>query len=344
MSDKVKAVVLLSGGLDSILAVKVLQEQGIEVVGVNFRTPFFGPEKAQVAAQFLGIELVILDVTAEHLDIVKHPKHGYGRFMNPCIDCHAYMIRKAGEVMRRVGAQFVATGEVLGERPKSQNPQALKIVERESGLEGYVLRPLSAKLLDPTVPEQEGLVDRERLLDIQGRTRKRQFDLAKEYGIDDYPTPAGGCLLTDPEFSNRLRYLFKVKPDAEENDVELQKVGRHFEGEDGSMIIVGRNEGENDRLLKLAREGDLLLEAKDYTGPLTLLRGPAGEEEIAAAAAATARYGKARALEQVDVLYRKVGEETERVVTVESPLSAFTTEGRDPGVSLIKRKRGDAAG
>lgn len=341
MSEKVKAVVLLSGGLDSILAVKVLQDQGIEVVGVNFQTPFFGPAKAKVAAEFLGIELVILDITSEHLDLVKHPKHGYGRFMNPCIDCHAYMIRRAGEVMRRVGAKFVATGEVLGERPKSQNPQALKIVERESGLEGYVLRPLSAKLLDPTVPEREGWVDRERLLDIQGRSRKRQFDLAQEYGIDDYPTPAGGCLLTDPEFSNRLRHLFKSKPDAEENDVELQKVGRHFEGEEGSMIVVGRNEGENERLLKLAEEGDLLLEAKDYTGPLTLLRGPAGEEEIAAAAAATARYGKARALERVDVLYRRVGEEAERVITVENPLSAFTTEGRDPGVSLIKRMRAE---
>ncbi len=334
--EKVKAVALMSGGLDSTLAVKVVQEQGIEVVGVNFKTPFFGPAKAQAAAARLGIELIVLDVTDEHMELVKRPKHGYGRFMNPCIDCHAFMVRKAGEVMRRIGASFILTGEVLGERPKSQNPQALKIVERDSGFEGYVLRPLSAKLLDPTIPEMEGLINREGLYDFSGRSRKRQFELAKELGITEYPSPAGGCLLTDPVFSERLRHLLREHPEAGAADVELQKVGRHFEGEGGSSIVVGRNEAENSRILELARPGDYLFEAKDVPGPVTLLRGKALPAEIKAAAALTVRYGKARSFEVAEVWRWRPGEEAREIEVVERPASAFIVEGHERAIPIVK--------
>lgn len=340
MSDrKVKAVALMSGGLDSTLAVKVIQQQGVEVVGINFKTPFFGPAKAKASAERLGIELIVLDVTEEHMEIVKHPKHGYGRFLNPCIDCHAFMVRKAGELMKKIGASFIITGEVLGERPKSQNPQALRVVERDSGFEGYVLRPLSAKLLDPTIPELEGLVDREGLYDFSGRSRKRQFELAKELGITEYPSPAGGCLLTDPIFSERLRHLLKEHPEADVNDVELQKVGRHFEGEGGSAIVIGRNEGENQRIQELARSGDILFETKDVPGPIALLRGKALPGEIKAAAALTARYGKARALERAEVWRWKAGEEERGIEVVERPSSAFIVEGHERSIPIVKTER-----
>lgn len=334
--ERIKAVALMSGGLDSTLAVKLVQSQGVEVIGVNFKTPFFGPSKAKTAADALGIELVVIDITEEHLEIVKHPKHGYGRFMNPCIDCHAFMVRRAGDLMRERGASFIITGEVLGERPKSQNPRALKIVEKESGLEGYVVRPLSAKLLDPTIPEREGPLDRDKLFDIQGRSRKRQFELARELGIDNYPTPAGGCLLADPGFSDRLRHLFAEWPSAGANDVELQKVGRQFEGEDGSLIVVGRNEAENERILELSHPDDLLFEAKDVSGPLALLRGPAGEGAMSAAAALTARYGKAREMKSVEVWRWHSGQEKRETILVENPQEAYELKEHAKGIPIVR--------
>ena len=203
-NKKIKALVLLSGGLDSILAVKLLLEQGIEVEAINFRTNFCGPSKARPAAKMLGVRLHEVDIRKEFLEVLKKPKHGYGSGMNPCIDCHALMLKKAGELMQKENScpersrriDFIATGEVLGERPMSQHKKALKIVEKEAGLEGYLLRPLSAKLLEPTIPEKENLVDREKLLAISGRNRKPQMELAARYGIKNYPTPAGGCALT----------------------------------------------------------------------------------------------------------------------------------------------------
>ena len=207
MKDKIKAVVLFSGGLDSILALKLIQEQGIEVKGVNFKTPFFGLGEAFVIAKDLDIDLEIIDITEELLKILKNPKYGFGKNMNPCIDCHALMFKKAGEYMNKIGASFILSGEVLGERPMSQNRNSLSIIERESGLEGKILRPLSALLLTETIPEKGGLVDRNKLLDISGRSRKRQMKMADEMGIKDYPSPAGGCKLTEPSFSKRLRTL-----------------------------------------------------------------------------------------------------------------------------------------
>jgi tRNA-specific 2-thiouridylase len=234
VTDKPKsiAIALLSGGLDSTLAAKVILEHGIKVVGVNFAgaycpRPFTGKSRAEKAAEKLGIELVTLRIDSEFIAMVKHPKHGRGKNMNPCIDCHTLMIRRAWAFGQTRGAGFIITGEVLGQRPMSQNRQALAVVARESGVGDRLLRPMSAKLLDAAAPEREGLVDRERLLDVEGRQRTRQMALAEKYGIKDYPTPAGGCLLTEKVFSKRLAEAFDHGEDSPEI-VELLSLGRHF--------------------------------------------------------------------------------------------------------------------
>jgi len=291
---KIRALMLLSGGLDSILAVKILQEQDIEVTGLTFVSYFFNANSAKKAAQQLKIKLKIIDFSDEHLAMVKNPPHGYGKAVNPCIDCHVLMLRKAKEISRLGQApnrdnpsdtvlesgtvpkglslfDFIATGEVLGERPMSQNKQALELIEKQSGLQGYLLRPLSAKLLKLTIPEKRGLVNRNKLLDISGRSRKRQIALAKKWGIKDYPTPAGGCLLTDLQFAQRLKELFQKWSDGQGNDIQLLKLGRHFWVKN-NKIIVGRNEKENKKIKKLAQKGDLVIEPKDFSGPNILIR------------------------------------------------------------------------
>ena len=261
MKDKIKAVALFSGGLDSILAVKLIQEQGIEVEGINFNTPFFGLGEAFVIAKDLDINLEIIDITEELLKILKKPKYGFGKNMNPCIDCHALMFKKAGEYMNKIGASFILSGEVLGERPMSQNRNSLSIVGRESGFEGRILRPLSALLLTETIPEKEGLVNRNKLLDISGRSRKRQIELAAKIGIKDYPSPAGGCKLTEPAFSKRLRDLFTQGSFSIE-EIELLKLGRHFRLSKGIKLVVGRNKEENEQLQNFFQDGDFLFKAK----------------------------------------------------------------------------------
>lgn len=268
---KVKCLVLLSGGLDSILAVKVLQNQGIKVTGLSFKSCFFGAKPAQQAAKALKIPLMVVDFSKEHLVMVKNPKHGYGKSMNPCIDCHTLMLKKAKDIMKKKKFDFVATGEVLGERPMSQNRQSLELIEKEALLSGYLLRPLSAKLLEPTVPEQKRLLDRKKLLDITGRSRKRQIELAKLWRIKEYPTPAGGCLLTDPIFGGKLKELLRVCPKCAEKDITLLKYGRHF-WSGGTKIVVGRNERENKEIKKLVGRGDILIEMKDYPGPSTVVK------------------------------------------------------------------------
>jgi len=269
---KTKGLALLSGGLDSILAIKILQEQGIEVTGLCFVSYFFNSAAAEKAAKKLKIKLKIIDFSEEHLEVVKKPRHGHGKAINPCIDCHLLMIKKAGEIMKKEKFDFVATGEVLGERPMSQNKQALELIERESGLKGYLLRPLSAKLFKPTILEEKGLIKREQLLDISGRSRKRQMALAEEYGIRDYPTPAGGCLLTDLQFGDRLKEMLSHWPKAKGSDVKLLRFGRHFWIEE-NLIVVGRNKGDNNRIKELAQKGDVLIEPKEFPGPTILIRG-----------------------------------------------------------------------
>ncbi len=266
-----KALVLLSGGLDSILAVKILQKQDIEVTGISFVSFFFNADLAQKAAKELKIELKIVDFSDEHLAMVKNPGHGYGKAINPCIDCHILMLKKARQIMEKEKFDLVATGEVLGERPMSQNRQALELIEKESGLKSYLLRPLSAKLLEPTIPEEKGLVNRDKLLDISGRSRKKQMALAKQWRIKEYPTPAGGCCLTDLQFAERFKQLLAFWPDCQGSDVLLLKLGRHFWIED-NLIVVGRNEAENKQIKEMAQKGDVLIEAKKFPGPSILIR------------------------------------------------------------------------
>jgi len=269
---KARALALLSGGLDSILAIRILQVQGIKITGLTFVSYFFNSKAAEKAAKGLKIKLKITDFSDEHLGIVKRPCYGYGRAVNPCIDCHLLMLKKAGEIMAKDGYDFVATGEVLGERPMSQNKSALQLIEKESGLKGYLLRPLSAKLLEPTVVEKSGLVDREKLLDISGRSRKRQMELAREWGIRDYPTPAGGCLLTDIQFGGRFKDMAGKWSDFGGNDARLLKFGRHFWEKD-DLIVVGRNKEENEEMKKLSFKDDVLIEPKEFPGPTILVRG-----------------------------------------------------------------------
>lgn len=272
MKDKIKAVALFSGGLDSILAVKLIQGQGIEVKGVNFKTPFFGLDKTFLVAKSLDMDLEIIDITQELLKILRNPKHGFGKNMNPCIDCHALMFKKAGDYMIKIGASFILSGEVLGERPMSQNRSSLSIIERESGFEGRILRPLSALLLPETIPEKEGLVDRNKLLDISGRSRKRQMELAAKMGIENYPSPAGGCKLTEPAFSKKLKDLFAQEKYSLE-EIELLKLGRHFRLGRDVKLVVGRNKNENDKIQEFFQEGDLLFKAKNLKSPVSLLKG-----------------------------------------------------------------------
>jgi tRNA U34 2-thiouridine synthase MnmA/TrmU len=295
-----KAIALLSGGLDSTLAAKLVLEQGIELEALNFLTVFCTCTNrgetclaSQKAVDALGIPLKVFNVSEEYLDVVKHPKHGYGSNMNPCIDCRIFMMKKAKAYLEETGASFIVTGEVLGERPMSQRRDAMRLIEKEAGLDGLVLRPLSAKLLSASIPEKEGWVDREKLLKIQGRSRKPQIQLADHFGIRDYPCPAGGCLLTDPGFAQRMRDLNRYHPDFLLNDVHLLKMGRHFRLSPHLKLVVGRNEEENQKIQTFSQEGDFLLKVSRYPGPLSLLRGEAKEEEIAKAAAITVRYCKA---------------------------------------------------
>lgn len=323
LSDKRKAIALLSGGLDSRLAVKMLQEQGIEITALNFVTPFCNctaksscKAEARKASEEFGIELKIVPLFEEFMEAVKYPKYGHGSGMNPCLDCRILMFKMAKEYMEKTGASFIVTGEVLGERPMSQRLDAIRIIERDSGLEDLIVRPLSAQLFEPSLPEREGWVDREKLLAISGRSRKPQMALAEELNMNDYPCPAGGCLLTDKHFADKLRRCLAKKENPDRNDILVLKVGRHFEGPSGAQIIVGRNEAENERLEQLKKETDWLVAAVDWQGPTTLVRGPrTGDGDLEAAARMTAGYGKGREVDTVNVSCRK-GDGEEMSLTV----------------------------
>lgn len=271
MTKKTKALLLFSGGLDSLLGAKLLEQQNIKVDSIFFKSYFFSPDQARRSARTNGLKLKVVDLSEDQLAIVKSPRHGYGKSFNPCIDCHALMLRKARQMMDEGGYDFVATGEVLGQRPMSQTKDRLKLVEKESGLQGFLLRPLSAKVMQITIPEKQGLVDRQKLEAISGRSRKRQLDLAKKFKLTDYPTPAGGCLLTDPEFSKRLKGLLERFKKAGGADIELLKFGRHY-WEGKYKIVVGRDEDENKKLTRLALPGDALVVIKKIAGPTTLIR------------------------------------------------------------------------
>lgn len=287
-----KALALFSGGLDSILAVKLVKEQDVDVRGVYFESPFFPAQRARQAASYIGLSLAVIDITEPMLRIVLNPRHGYGKGLNPCIDCHALMFKVAGEMLEREGARFMISGEVLGQRPMSQNLRSISIISRESGFDDLILRPLSAKRLPETLAERERWVNRERLLDLTGRSRKPQIELAKKYGVAQYPSPAGGCLLTEVVFSRRLKDLITMNPGFSRRDLELLKQGRHFRISERTKIVVGRNKRENEAIL-LARQEDAVLTVEAYPGPTVLLIGNPTPEELDLSAAVTVSYSDA---------------------------------------------------
>lgn len=292
---KPKAIGLLSGGLDSTLAVKLMLEQNVDVIALNFITPFCTctskgcRHEARRVAKMFGIKVEVIGVGDDYIQMVRDPEHGYGKNMNPCIDCRIFMLKEAKKYMEKTGASFIFTGEVLGQRPMSQRKQAMKLIEREAGLEGLIVRPLSARLLEPTIPEREGIVDRKKLLDIQGRHRKPQMELAETYDLQDYPCPAGGCRLTDPQFARRLQEAFYHGEDSL-LDIKLLKYGRHFRLPSGAKAIVGRNEKENAVLAGWADKKDILLEVIGCGSPTTLLKHARGEADIIMAGSICARY------------------------------------------------------
>lgn len=293
-----------------MLSIKLMLEQGIEVHALNFLTVFCTctskgcMHQATKAAKELGVPLKVMNITLEYMEIVKNPKYYRGRNMNPCIDCRIFTFKKAKDYMDQISASFVITGEVLGERPMSQKRHAMEIIERESGLNGLIVRPLSAKLFKPTIPEEKGIVDRDKLLDIQGRQRNRQINLAKEFSINDYPCPAGGCLLTDKGFSNKLKDLFKYNPDYDISDLHLLKIGRQFRLSENAKLFVGRNEEENKRLLNFSKPSDVIFDVLDIPSPIGLGRGSISEEEIRLASSIVVRYSDADS-EVVKVLYKR---------------------------------------
>jgi len=289
----VRVLSLLSGGLDSQLAVRVLLDQGVDVHGVTFESPFFSSAAGRAAAAQLRIPLHVIDFTADIVAILNHPKHGFGSCMNPCIDCHARMLNIAGGLLPRLQATFLSTGEVLNERPMSQNGRSLKIVARESGYEERVLRPLSALRLPETEVERRGWVDRSRLLGLEGRSRKPQMELAERYGIKNYPTPAGGCLLTEPNFCKRLRDLKKHEGIGDPKALALLKVGRHFRLTPRLRLIVGRNESDNAYLERAVDANFRLIRMERTPGAVGLLPATATAEAEALAAAICARYSQA---------------------------------------------------
>ncbi len=276
-----KAVALLSGGLDSTLAVKVMLEQGIDIEALNFTSAFCTcncrdstcRSEAQRVAMGFGIKIKMLQKGLDYVDVIRNPKYGYGKGINPCVDCRVYMHKLAKKYMQETGASFIITGEVLGQRPMSQRIDAFRAIERDSGLEGLILRPLCAKHLEPTIPEKAGIVDRERLLDIIGRSRKQQIELAEELDVANYPCPSGGCLLTDKIFSKKVKDLLEHNNDVSTKDLHLLKAGRHLRIDENTKVIIGRNEKDNIKLKNLMQPNNVLIEPLNFSGPTAVIIG-----------------------------------------------------------------------
>ncbi|HPO49049.1 MAG TPA: tRNA 4-thiouridine(8) synthase ThiI [Spirochaetota bacterium] len=288
-----KAICLISGGLDSLIAIKMMQDQGVECVGINFVSPFFSNKMKDFAKNKFDFQYEEISVGEDFFSTIINPPNGHGSHMNPCIDCKIYMLKMAKSLLTKFDAGFIVTGEVLGQRPMSQQRMALARIEKQADLVGYLLRPLSALHLPITIPEQNGVVDREKLLDISGRSRKIQFDLAKKYGIEDFCTPAGGCLLAEELFAEKLKDLIENSQDAKLSDAEILKYGRHFRYKK-NKIIVGRNNFENEKLIELKKEGDIVFFVPNCGSPATILQAPSDEDAIAFAASLTAFYSDAK--------------------------------------------------
>ncbi|MCZ6710813.1 MAG: tRNA (5-methylaminomethyl-2-thiouridylate)-methyltransferase [Gammaproteobacteria bacterium] len=326
MPEQRKAVALISGGLDSLLAAKVIIDQGVHVEGINFFTGFCVEghthairkkdrskakrNNALWVAEQLGIKLHIIDVIDEYKDVLLNPKHGYGANLNPCLDCKVFMVRKAlaWSFMEENGFDFIITGEVIGQRPMSQRKDTMPVIARESGADDRLLRPLCAKHLPPTLPEREGWVDREALHDFHGRNRKPQIELAQKFGFEDWAQPAGGCcFLTDAQYSAKLVDLWKARGsrDYEFDDIMLLKVGRHLRPAPNFKLIVGRELGEN-RYLEGYRKQFISLYSISHNGPMVLVDGDPSTEDLEVAARILARYSQGRAEPEVTVRIAKL--------------------------------------
>ena len=315
---KKKVVALLSGGLDSQLAIKMMQEQGFDVSAVAIKTPFCDFDcgrgcgfEIRERADDLDVNLKTVYLGDEYIEMLKHPKHGIGAGFNPCIDCRSMMFDAAKKHMEEIGAEFIISGEVLGQRPMSQHAPALRTIENESDLVGKIVRPLSAALLPETDPEKDGLIKRENLGMIRGRTRRGQLDMAKKYGIENPPNAGGGCLLTEPHFGIKAKDLFSHTKNPTINDIDLLKIGRHFRLDEETKFIVGRNKDENEMIKAIALPGDILLEAKDFVGPVSILRGSNAKQHLKFASSITLRYSDAPNNEQaiVSIRYNDLVEE-----------------------------------
>lgn len=315
-----RALAMVSGGLDSILAAKLIKDQGIEVIGICFRSYFFNEENAKRMTKQIDIPLEVVDFSKEHFEMVKSPKHGWGKNMNPCIDCHAMMMRYSGELLKKFDADFIITGEVLNQRPMSQNKQALNKVKSESGFSDIILRPLCAKNLEETQMEKDGLVDREKLLNISGRSRKPQIELAEKWNIVDYPSPAGGCRLTEPNFAHRLREVVDRQGDATPKEIELLRYGRHFITPNGSKIIVSRTKDEGDIIKTLLDENDTVFYPVSHNGAMAIATGELNEDDIKLALKIVGRYSKGKDLDEVEISYGKFGKVFDRTAK-EKPAS-----------------------
>lgn len=316
-SSRPTVIALLSGGLDSALVVKLMQDQGMNVLALNFTSPFCtcssrkesGCKLAARVAQSMGVELRVMRKGMDYLRVVERPRFGYGRALNPCIDCRIYILRKAADVMREVGAICVVTGEVLGQRPMSQHRRALNDIERESGLTGRLLRPLSAHHLPPTIPEQEGMIRRDQMLNLSGRARTPQLSIAKERGVEIFGCPSGGCLLTDPAIARRLKDVFDHCPEWTERDAKLTTLGRHFRLRPGLKIILGRDAEENARLEQLA--GPLpVLSFAALPGPTAVLRGSYTEQDLVTIGRLLRHFTHKVTTENVEILLQHAGQST----------------------------------
>jgi tRNA-specific 2-thiouridylase len=330
----VTALALMSGGLDSQLAARIMLEHGVRVIALTFDSVFShtrsgGPDEtpAEQACRALGIPLETVPFSAELIPLVKNPPHGHGKNMNPCIDCRIAQFRLARRWMDTLGAHFIVTGEVVGQRPMSQRLKAMLSIAREAGVEDLVLRPLSAKLLPPTMPEQEGWIDRGALYAFRGRSRRPQIELAARLGLTDYPGSAGGCLLTDEGFANKVRDVIEHAPDAAERDFALLKIGRHFRLPSGAKAIVGRDKADNDRLEAIALPGELLLWRHDTTGPTVLLQGAHTDQDRNLAAALCVSHSKLAGATFGIVRYNARGSEpAAAALTQTEPLDKATIE------------------
>lgn len=313
---EVTALALFSGGLDSILACRLIMAQGIRVKAVRFVTPFFGYEllfreesyRKEIAVKY-GIDVQLRDLSGRYLEMLRNPAHGYGKNFNPCVDCKILIASESQAMLKELGASFLISGEVVGQRPMSQRRDTLRIIERDSGCDNILLRPLSALNLEETLPEKQGLVDRQRLLAFKGRTRTPQMALAASFGIEDYPSPAGGCVLTDPNKAGKVKIFYEKNDKVDVADIRLLMVGRHFRLPGSGWLVMGRDDAENNRVLSLQQRGDVvLLSSEEWPGPSAILRYSGGEQDLLAAAGLIKNYSKkGEGRENAIVLWRQAG-------------------------------------